>query len=347
MHFKAGIRTVERWLHVVMLSLLLAFLSLTYPDMGKAYWWTIYYTIAFDFTIFAGCAYFAAYSLLPRFFLKRRYFLFFSYFLISLVAGSLLILFNDVFVNYINQDISDFVPDLQAVLFFSSTLAMIFMISVVGVAIRGFILWVQSMEQLHVIQQEKLKTELAFLRSQMNPHFLFNTINLVFGNIEKTNSTARDIMVRFSELLRYQLYECDVAEIPLEKEINYLKNYIELQRKRKADELSCTLRLPEKVEGYNVSPLLMAPLVENAFKYVGSNGDKEHYLYIELKQVSSGLVFTCVNTKSSLVYKDLNGAHGLGLQNLRRRLELLYPDKHKLQIKESDKIFDVQLSLSL
>ncbi|HYD21300.1 MAG TPA: histidine kinase, partial [Flavipsychrobacter sp.] len=216
-----------------------------------------------------------------------------------------------------------------------------------GVAIRAFIFWVQSMEQLHVIQQEKLKTELAFLRSQMNPHFLFNTINLVFGSIEKTNSTARDIMVRFSELLRYQLYECDVAEIPLEKEINYLRNYIELQKKRKADELTCTLKLPEKINGYSVSPLLMAPLVENAFKYVGPNSDKDHYVYIELKQDSGGLLFTCVNTRSSLIYKDVMGAHGLGLQNLRRRLELLYPNKHKLQIKESDKMFDVQLSLSL
>jgi two-component system, LytTR family, sensor kinase len=339
------IKKIEKWLHVIMLSLLLAFLWLTYPASVSDEGWLLYWIIAFDFSVFVGCAYFTSYFLLPRYFIKGNYLRFFCYYLVVLFIGTSLILLNDLILLSLYSNPEEKDKGLRLVLFYASTLGMTFMITSVGVSIRALIYWIKSQHQLNMVQKEHLKSELAFLRSQMNPHFLFNTINLVFGHIDKSNKSAREIIVLFSDLLRYQLYECDAALIPVEKEISYLVRYVDLQKLRKNDSVSCNVKLSGVLEGFDIPPLLVMPLVENAFKYVSFDERQRNYLDIELYGDNEQFSFSCVNSKSSLKVKELVNGKGLGLQNLSRRLEILFPGKHELQIADLENSFEVQLTI--
>jgi two-component system LytT family sensor kinase len=341
------LRNVERWLHAVMLVLLYAFLWLTYPGTLPEDNKTIFYwTVTFDFIVFVGCAYVASYALLPRYFIKGKYALFFTLYLALLLTGATLILLNDMVIDAVFPDPEEEEP-LDWALFYASTMGMIFLISSVGIGIRALTYWIRSVQQLNAARKEKLQTELAFLRSQMNPHFLFNTLNLIFGNIDKTNKTARDIVVQFSDLLRYQLYECDVDLIAIEKEVTYLRTYIGLQRLRKNSNLDCKVIMSGYLGGFSIAPLLMIPLVENAFKHVSYHDTRENYVTVELSRAGPEFHFKCVNTKAPVPTEDVIETGGLGLRNVRRRLQLLYPEKHRLAINDREETFEVQLSLTL
>jgi len=337
---------VKWWLHLFMLGALYTFLLLTYPAQlpGETAATTVY-IVTYDFTVFSGCAYFAAYFLLPRFFLRGRYMLFFLCSLLLIVTGTMLILANDLLLlRSEKNEVENF--GMEALSFFS-TAGMLLLIILVGVGIRSLINWLQSMQQLQTIRKEKLKTELAFLRSQMNPHFLFNTINLIFGHIDKSNTTARNMMLKFSELLRYQLYECDVAFIAIEKEVNYLHNYIALQKLRKSGNLECAFTLSGILSGFEITPLLLIPFIENAFKYVSSDDVRPNYLRIQLSRTEQELAFSCVNTKDHFMNKEFIRRGGLGIQNVRRRLQLVYPERHSLHINNTYDTFEVHLTIAL
>jgi LytS/YehU family sensor histidine kinase len=195
------------------------------------------------------------------------------------------------------------------------------------------------------MREEALRTELALLRAQMNPHFLFNTLNLIYGHIDKENKTARDIMLRFSDLLRYQLYECDVSHIDIERELACLQHYAALQRMRRNEQLDYRLDLQGSLTGFSVPPLLLMPVVENAFKHMGSG--KDSCLHMELRFTDRTFHFSCTNTKSTVPVSEPAKAAGIGLSNLRRRLELIYPDKHHLHVKDEARTFGVQLSIDV
>jgi two-component system LytT family sensor kinase len=338
---------VEKWLHLFLLALLFGYMWLTYPgtlpedsDFGLLLW-----TVIFDFIVFAGCTYVAAYVLLPRFFMQGRYARFFWMYLATIIAGTTLILFNDMLLLY-NADADQAI---QLVLFYGSTLGMIAMISLVGVGLRALFFWLRSVQQLNVLRQEKLQTELAFLRSQLNPHFLFNTLNLLYGHIEKSNKMARSILVQYSDLLRYQLYECDAPFIDIEKEIDFLQNYIDLQKLRKNASLECGLQLCGDLTGFEIAPLLMIPLVENGFKHVGYDGENGHpnFVCIEIGRHDGQFRFRCVNSKAAVATVEVVQSGGLGLQNVRRRLQLIYPDRHELRVEDGPDTFDVQLTIAL
>ncbi len=160
------IHRVGKWLNFFMLGLLLAFMAITYPEMISEKGFVLYYTTLFDFIAFAGSTYFVAYYLLPRFFLKGRYVKFFTWYFVAIIAGSLLIFINDYILLTIYASPEERNKPIALLLFFGSTMGMMFMISAVGVGIRGFIYWVISMQHLNTIQQENLKTELFLVSSR-------------------------------------------------------------------------------------------------------------------------------------------------------------------------------------
>jgi LytS/YehU family sensor histidine kinase len=261
------------------------------------------------------------------------------------LAGTTIILVNDIILIHFFPSPGDEDKAMRFLLFYGSTLGMTCMISSVGVSIRALIYWIKSQHHLNQVQQEHLKTELTFLRSQMNPHFLFNAMNLIYGHIDKTNTLARQITLQFSDLLRYQLYECEASAISIEKEVDYLKQYVSLQKLRKSESFSCNLKLTGQLQHFEIPPLLMMPLVENAFKYVSFGEKQENFLDIELSGDEEQFSFSCVNSKCESDRNELVTTKGLGLQNLRRRLELLYPAKHELHIEDMENMFKVQLSI--
>jgi len=202
--------------------------------------------------------------------------------------------------------------------------------------------WYFQRQLLQRIEIEKLNTELDYLKAQTNPHFLFNSLNTVFFQIDKSNETARDTLSKFSDMLRYQLYECNGNEVSVEKEIAYLKNYVDLQRLRSNEnyfiEFSCT----DNLSGYTIAPLILIPFVENAFKYVSHFPDAPNEVKIQLGLNDRSFEMRVLNTVNTVSDKQLGG---IGLKNARRRLALLYPNRHQLTMTEENGVFEVNLEL--
>lgn len=203
--------------------------------------------------------------------------------------------------------------------------------------------WYDQRQQVKNIQINQLQTELKYLRLQVNPHFLFNGLNTIYGNIDPQNKEARDILVQFSDLLRYNLYDADTDFVDLEKETDYLENYVALQRARTEKNLFVDLTIDAEDPSVKVAPLLFIPFVENAFKFVSRRDNSENKIKIHLLQKEKRIFFECENTYE---LPDENKG-GIGLNNVKRRLELLYKDHHTLNITKDESLFTVQLTIDV
>lgn len=194
-------------------------------------------------------------------------------------------------------------------------------------------------------QQERLQSELSFLRSQISPHFIFNILNSIVYLIRSKSSQAEPVTLQLSSLMRYMLYESADAQIPLEKEVGYLENYIELQRIRFEEDVAIRLQSEGSPGAHVIEPMLMIPFVENAFKH-GVGMVKDPVIEVSLKITEKELSFVVRNkiTPETQESKDHNS--GIGLQNVRRRLELLYPDTHTLWVGEQGDWFEARLNIS-
>lgn len=195
------------------------------------------------------------------------------------------------------------------------------------------------------LQLEKKNTELSYLKSQTNPHFLFNTLNNLYSLAEERSPLTADAILRLSAILRYMLYESDAAFVAIGKEIKIIREYIELERMRYDDSLD--IKIEEEVDDTEcqVTPLLLIPLVENAFKHGVSETIHQPYIRIRLQVKKNYLIFTVENSKSR---KGLTGQprQNIGLSNLRRQLDLLFTN-YKLDIKNEATSFLVHLSIDL
>lgn len=204
-----------------------------------------------------------------------------------------------------------------------------------------------TISRYNQLQKEKAQTELSFLKAQINPHFLFNSINSIFASIDKNNIEARSIVIKFSDMLRYQLYECNADQINFEKEFEYLNNYIELQRIRKDNNLTITTDLKGDMKGFTIAPLILIPFIENAFKYSSNHIDQPNVLQIIFTKEDDAFGFYCFNTKDQMISRKIFDEGGIGIQNVKRRLELIYPSRHELSINDNELFFEVRLKIEL
>jgi sensor histidine kinase YesM len=203
--------------------------------------------------------------------------------------------------------------------------------------------WYGQRELIRKIEIEKLNTELEYLKAQINPHFLFNSINTIYFQIDKHNTTARETLSAFSEMLRYQLYECNGNEIAVEKEVAYLRNYVDIQRLRKDENYDISFTGSD-IQGFSIAPLLLIPFVENAFKHV-SHQASGNAIRIDLQKKDGVFRMHVFNTRDTMQSHLHRG--GIGLRNVQRRLELLYNGKHTLRIEETPQAFEVNLEIKL
>jgi LytS/YehU family sensor histidine kinase len=192
---------------------------------------------------------------------------------------------------------------------------------------------------------EKQSGELALLRSQINPHFLFNTLNNIYSLVYKKSDAAPEAVMKMSAIMRYMLYDATTDKVFLEKEIEYLISFIELEKLRIRDKDFVDLTIMGDVEGRTIAPMLLIPFVENAFKH-GSKNVANPGIRINLTARPHEIRFEVSNhqRKNPTATKDLMG--GIGLNNIRRRLNLLYPGKHHLEISSDENHFNVNLILS-
>ena len=195
------------------------------------------------------------------------------------------------------------------------------------------------------LEQEKLKAELKFLKAQINPHFLFNGINSVFFLIDDKPDIAKSTLLKFSDLLRYQLYECQDDFIPLKKELDHIKAYVDMEKIRKGEDATIQLSLPNAIGSENISPLLFTPFLENAFKYVSNKDDgQKNEIDISFRLKEGQLNFEVENTVDQ---NKPSSDGGIGIANVKKRLALLYPKKHHLDIFEKENRYIVRLNLDL
>ena len=201
-------------------------------------------------------------------------------------------------------------------------------------------------QQLLGLEKERVDMELAALQAQVNPHFFFNTLNSIYSLSLNNDSRLPATVLQLSQIMRYYLYESKGEKVPLEKEIAILKDYIQLQRIRSNEKLDLQLEMEGGADGKQIAPLLLLTLTENAFKHGAKGEAGASYIYIKAVVNDDAFQFQISNNKGK-ADADLNDVKGLGLENLRRRLELLYPQKHELAIRETVSDFTVELKLQL
>ncbi|MCB9269565.1 MAG: histidine kinase [Lewinellaceae bacterium] len=196
------------------------------------------------------------------------------------------------------------------------------------------------------LQKEKLETEIKFLKSQINPHFLFNALNNIYTLSLLQSEQAPENILRLSEMLRYVLYDCNEALVPLRKEVQYIRHYVHLFQLKDSTGLKIALDLDESQPDLSLAPMLLIPFVENAFKHSKIEDTEKGWIKIKLITSSRQLQFEVLNSKPPANYlKDATG--GIGIENVRRRLELLYPGQYKLDIMQTEETYSVNLLLSL
>ncbi|MFV0564553.1 MAG: sensor histidine kinase [Flavobacteriaceae bacterium] len=213
-----------------------------------------------------------------------------------------------------------------------------------GTALRLYGEWYKNDRKKKEIEVQKSSTELHYLKHQLNPHFLFNSLNSIYALTTQKSNDAPEAVITLSELMRYMLYETNNTYVPLEKELDYVQNYLKLQRLRIANNENVTLNIHGHVANQKIKPLLLISFIENAFKY-GTDFKGHTEVKIEINVSESELHFKCTNL---IGRKKENAANsGIGLKNTKERLELLYPNKHALTVGDFNNKFTVDLILKL
>ncbi|MBO6522886.1 MAG: sensor histidine kinase [Balneolaceae bacterium] len=194
-------------------------------------------------------------------------------------------------------------------------------------------------------EEERLNAQLSYLTSQVNPHFLFNTLNSIYGLTIVEAPKAADMVSKLSEMMRYTLDSSRNDFVPLNEELEYLKGYIELQKVRMDENISLEVSINQDDGTNKIAPLILLPFIENAFKY-GVNAEQNSNIKIHIKTEGKKLNLTVFNNKVDVDSQHLKKT-GFGIENTKRRLELIYPDKYELQLKENEYEFTVKLNLFL
>ena len=300
------------------------------------------------YVIFQAIAvYFNLYYLIPRYLEKSRFALYILFLFLTIAGTSLLItpgyyLSASFFDQTFSQTYGSFYNCLGEAI--PSTIASI----TLAMSIKLTKNWLQTERRKQLLEKEKLETELKFLKHQFNPHFLFNSINSIFFLIHKNPDMASDALAKFSELLRHQLYECNDQQIPLRKEISYLENFIELEKLRHNTQIETDISCGTIYSGQlGIAPFILMTFVENAFKHVSAHTGQPNWIKIQLRQEQQELQLLIANSAAAHADSEVIRYGGIGLTNVKRRLDLIYPGAYQLDIKNDNQRFEVNLKLSL
>jgi two-component system, LytTR family, sensor kinase len=283
------------------------------------------------------------YFFIPRL-LKKRKIVFFIMSITGLLMALSLMLYLAIAL-ILNQGLTMYgVPMSQFLitLFFS----IVFMTSVL-IIIKSLLDYIRNSRTEDRKEKERLEAELQYLKAQVNPHFLFNTINSVYVLINQNPKKASETLIKLSDLLRAQLYDFGMDRISIEQEINYLENYIELERIRKGEKLIIEWEKAPGIQGFRIAPLMLMPFLENCFKHVGAPHGQNNIIKIKMNLDQNKFTAYFFNTKDIESEKMMQQRGGIGMKNIRRRLELLYPGAYTLNIKDLPLSYEATLTLTI
>lgn len=294
-----------------------------------------------------SAAYFTVYFLLSRFLFKRKYIQFSVYFLLSAAAA---ILLQRVILYYISEPLfyADYHKESQSFWHINPFYSFFNIYTVVGffASVKLLKYWYKNQQLKLELERKNKSSELALLRTQINPHFLFNTLNNIDTLIGTAPEKASDAVIKLSEIMRFVLYEANSDSISLEKEIDYLESYISLQSLRMRNQYFVSFENnSENCRGLTIAPMIFIPFVENAFKH-GLKNIVAPGIEIFLDCKDGNINFEVVNRYSELDEQNKDKTKGIGIDNARRRLELLYPDNHTLEITKHKGVFKVKLKIN-
>lgn len=299
---------------------------------------------------FAIAVYVNLYILIP-YLLKLRQFILYA---ISLIIVALLVsLFIDLIMVFPLQSLVKDEGMFSSLSFWVLFNLAFITIMYIGVTtffsfVREWFILQKISSKLQNVEKAKLEAELKALKTQINPHFLFNTLNSIYSlALYKSDKTPSTIL-QLSDMMRYILYECNERYVLLEKELYFIRNYIDLQRIRLNENVPVSLEIIGQVKEQLIAPLLLEPIIENAFKHGMKGRTSENFINITINLDSDKeIIFEVVNSYNK-EWKDPERENkGIGVKNVQRRLELLYPDMHKLIVEEMDDSYRVKLKLKL
>jgi sensor histidine kinase YesM len=297
--------------------------------------------------IHIGLSYLLIYVIIPEYLLRSRYLAA----VLFTVAGFLLSglashFFTVWFVEPLRESMG--LPNPKATMFFGLMAGLRGSNTVAGFAgtIKLLKYWYRQKIENETLQKEKLSAELHLLKAQLHPHFLFNTLNNLYSHILNDSRESGDIVLKLSRMLNYMLYECTAETVPLEGEVEMLKNYVDLEKLRYGDRLDVSFKVSGVEPGHRVAPLLLLPFVENAFKHGASQLLEQAWISVGLTVQGDQLALKVINPLPPSE-EDSPKETGIGLQNVRKRLHMLYPTTHTLKITREEELFVVTLKLAV
>jgi len=320
---------------IMYLDELLSIFGIT-ENYEPAFQWYMIGSLCLDMLL----VYLNFYVLIPQLLQKNKFWLYAILSLLSVIVVNLANIYTDpLFSEYLEEytlqdHISDFIINT-----FLPTLTLLG----TAIAVKLFKMLLQKELQLQQVENEKLQTELTFLKDQVNPHFLFNALNNIYVQSRKRPKEASESILLLSDLLRYQLYDCAKDKVYLTNEIDYLKNYLELDKMRRS-KAEINFKIHGSAASKLVQPFLFSPFIENVVKH-GMSLENESTINILFDITDTQIHFQIENSKPTTPVQHEAG--GIGLGNVKRRLNLLYPDKHSLKIKEEQNTYRVDLKLNI
>ena len=204
--------------------------------------------------------------------------------------------------------------------------------------------WDEQQRLAQSLQKDKVEAQLELLKSQVQPHFIFNTLNNIYSLSKQNSAQTPDLIYRLSALLSYMLYDSKQTTIPLAKEIDYISNYIELEKIRYGDRLDISMNVLTDTNNINIAPFLMLPLVENSFKHGANNAIDQCWIRIDVLANDGWLIIKVENSKPQNGVQS-NGRNGIGIENVKKRLEYIYPKRYEFKTINEEQNFLVTLKI--
>lgn len=294
-----------------------------------------------------AAAYFTVYYLIPKYLFKRKYI---HFGIIFLISAAIAILAQRAMMYYISMPA--FYPEKilskpQSFWHINPIYSFLNIYTVVGffASVKLLKYWYKNQQIKTELENKNKTSELALLRTQLNPHFLFNTLNNIDSLILTKPQKASDAIIKLSDIMRFMLYDTSTDVVPLDKEINYLKSYISLQQMRLKDANFVDVSIEGNCIGKTIAPMMFIPFVENAFKH-GQKNIKAPGITVKLECLKDSINFEVTNKVDETNEINKDNTAGIGLANTKRRLELLYPEKHNLEIKKENGNYLTRLKIS-
>jgi sensor histidine kinase YesM len=287
-----------------------------------------------------GFYYFNYYLLIPLLYLRKKTFAY----ILSVIGSLVVIILFSIICSYLFNDLSGntsrFMPPV-----FGHSILLFVVVLFISLGLRMNAEWKKTEEEKVKIEKEKLNAELSYLKAQVNPHFLFNTLNVIYTLATLKSEQTADAIMKLSKLMRYVILDAHTPFVPLEKELAYVRNFIELHRLRLANNNQIDFRISGNTEGLQILPFILIPFVENAIKH-GTSTIEPMMISIETTLFNNELQFIVKN--NILTPKsDTQNSTGVGIENTKKRLEMIYKKRHTLKIYETQNTFEVKLNLFL